>query len=509
MSADTIEIDAPPQAYVVEVVEEGAPGPQGPPGADSTVPGPPGPTGPPGADSIVPGPQGPPGADSTVPGPQGPPGADGAKGDQGDVGPQGAQGDVGPQGAKGDQGNVGPQGPQGNVGLQGAKGDTGATGAQGPIGTTGAKGDQGVPGPAGADSTVPGPTGPKGDKGDAGVAGPPGVPGDTVATAPTRILANKLVATDAQPSFRLLGDGKQEWGAGGAAALDTTLYRWAAATLATDGKLVLRQPPVNNGVVFGVQQPVETYPRLAVTYAQAADFYPRLGFGPGNGPPDASIWRPGIGLLATDAGMLFYKAAAYEEAFRVSLSNATVWQVFGDGMIKWGTAGSGDTNLYRSGASTLKTDGALWIKQKTGVAGAISLLIDSQSYADQTAFIRCVNSTGVQKFNVNRDGDVVAGQSYGLGSKGVKMESPNDDGTVRFTSPEQTIFTARTVQMRWDGEWLQVGPMGLPGSGSRGVALANAATPPTLPSGGGLLYAEAGALKWRGSAGTVTVIAPA
>lgn len=79
---------------------EGAPGPQGPPGADSTVPGPPGPPGPagadstvpgpPGADSTVPGPQGPPGAASTVPGPQGPPGADSTV--PGPQGPPGADG---------------------------------------------------------------------------------------------------------------------------------------------------------------------------------------------------------------------------------------------------------------------------------------------------------------------------------------------------------------------------------------------------------------------------------
>ncbi len=43
-----------------------------------------------------------------------------------------------------------------------------------------------------------------------------------------------------------------------------------------------------------------------------------------------------------------------------------------------------------------------------------------------------------------------------------------------------------------------------------GIALANAATAPTTnPAGGGLLYAEGGALKWRGSSGTVTTIANA
>lgn len=48
------------------------------------------------------------------------------------------------------------------------------------------------------------------------------------------------------------------------------------------------------------------------------------------------------------------------------------------------------------------------------------------------------------------------------------------------------------------------------GSGSRVFALQNAlAAPSTDPSGGGILYSEGGALKWRGSSGTVTTIAAA
>lgn len=46
--------------------------------------------------------------------------------------------------------------------------------------------------------------------------------------------------------------------------------------------------------------------------------------------------------------------------------------------------------------------------------------------------------------------------------------------------------------------------------GSRILAMQNAATTPSgTPSGGGVLYAESGALKWKGSGGTVTVVAPA
>lgn len=48
------------------------------------------------------------------------------------------------------------------------------------------------------------------------------------------------------------------------------------------------------------------------------------------------------------------------------------------------------------------------------------------------------------------------------------------------------------------------------GGGSGVVAIANASVVPTSnPTGGGVLFVENGALKWRGSGGTVTTIAPA
>ena len=48
------------------------------------------------------------------------------------------------------------------------------------------------------------------------------------------------------------------------------------------------------------------------------------------------------------------------------------------------------------------------------------------------------------------------------------------------------------------------------GSGGKVISIANAsATPSTNPTGGGILYVEAGALKYRGSSGTVTTIANA
>jgi len=77
-------------------------------------------------------------------GPQGPTGpiglggnGNGSTGAQGDTGPQGNQGDTGPQG---NQGDTGPQGNQGDTGPQGNQGDTGATGETGPRGNQGNQG---------------------------------------------------------------------------------------------------------------------------------------------------------------------------------------------------------------------------------------------------------------------------------------------------------------------------------------------------------------------------------
>jgi hypothetical protein len=48
------------------------------------------------------------------------------------------------------------------------------------------------------------------------------------------VLRNNLLSADANNAFKIWGDGKHEWGPGGATAVDTNLYRSAAARLATD-----------------------------------------------------------------------------------------------------------------------------------------------------------------------------------------------------------------------------------------------------------------------------------
>lgn len=70
-----------------------------------------------------------------------------------------------------------------------------------------------------------------------------------------------------------------------------------------------------------------------------------------------------------------------------------------------------------------------------------------------------------------------------------------------------TLSVTGTTSMRT----ITVGASGPSLGGGDGVVGVNdaATVPTTNPSGGGVLYSQGGALKWRGSSGTVTTIAPA
>jgi hypothetical protein len=114
----------------------------------------------------------------------------------------------------------------------------------------------------------------------------------------------------------------------------------------------------------------------------------------------------------------------------------------------------------------------------------------------------------------------ITGQSANLqewqNSAGTALAFISASGQIKTTTNLQTpniqnatdgltnivISTARNIQ-------LGSGTLSV-GGGSAVIGIANASTVPTSnPTGGGILYVEAGALKYRGSSGTITVIAPA
>lgn len=83
---------------------------------------------------------------------------------------------------------------------------------------------------------------------------------------------------------------------------------------------------------------------------------------------------------------------------------------------------------------------------------------------------------------------------------------PNGDGYVRMQVGGQDLLVL-------DGYLLNISifqEFGSYGGGTHVVFIANSTvTPTTNPVGGGILYVENGALKYRGPSGSVTTIAPA
>ena len=80
---------------------------------------------------------------------------------------------------------------------------------------------------------------------------------------------------------------------------------------------------------------------------------------------------------------------------------------------------------------------------------------------------------------------------------------------IGFNSTVPTLYVGPSTGA---GTWgnVGIGTVSEFGSGTGVIGLANVGTLPTTnPTGGGVLYADAGALKWRGSSGTVTTIAAA
>jgi len=92
---------------------------------------------------------------------------------------------------------------------------------------------------------------------------------------------------------------------------------------------------------------------------------------------------------------------------------------------------------------------------------------------------------------------------------GFKTETPYI-GTDRLPFWEDVADTGDGAGNRFKSNTQFASTVGAFGGGNGVLGLANATTVPSSnPSGGGILYAEAGALKWRGSGGTVTTLAAA
>lgn len=131
---------------------------------------------------------------------------------------------------------------------------------------------------------------------------------------------------------------------------------------------------------------------------------------------------------------------------------------------------------------------ALLIKQVSKRGGAASIRIDDPN--PDIEFVETDQSPPAGKYEI-------AVQSDKLQINGRNINDNGFETIVVF----QRLAAGGNIGIRTTSQF----------GGGRGVlAIANASVAPSInPAGGGVMYVEDGALKYRGSNGTVTVIAPA
>jgi hypothetical protein len=210
------------------------------------------------------------------------------------------------------------------------------------------------------------------------------VPADVVAAAATRVVASFLAAPDTQPAFKITGDGKIQWGLGGSTAPDISLSRAAV------GQLQIGASGAAGSIrSWGAAGSDNSFMSL-VTGDSQFRFIARADgmhlWGPGNAAADIALFRVAANVLQLGTGASSYaalrvqRAAATDAALQSNVAGDTVmrWQSDASGKHEWGPGGSTavDTSLYRSAASTLKTDGNLIVGGK--ITGADWTLICTQ-----------------------------------------------------------------------------------------------------------------------------------
>ncbi|WP_066795026.1 hypothetical protein [Sphingomonas soli] len=198
----------------------------------------------------------------------------------------------------------------------------------------------------------------------------------------------------------------------------------------------------------------------------------------------------------------------------------------------------GDTIIAKAdnAGGTQASVGASWWSQEHNLAGALVAANNLSDVANaSTARVNLGLDTMATQAasNVNITGGVIAGiTSLTMNSGGAFLPALTFSGTggsATLGRATASFLGASTMDLGLRGPQLffgvvstssimissseNVGLFGCTsqfGSGARVLGIANCTTAPTTnPTGGGVLYVEAGALKYRGSSGTVTTIAPA
>lgn len=180
------------------------------------------------------------------------------------------------------------------------------------------------------------------------------------AVAPIRVWSTGAAAANRALSVRGSGDtadhffidhdGSMQWGAGGASAADTNLFRDAADRLKTDDEFEV-------GTRLGVGQDPDATIRIV---SGLTTDNPVMAL-------NSTITNATHPIVRLESG----GANGFVQAHRVTGDTQYRFMAKADGRLEWGAGGvtARDTNLYRNAVNELKTDDALTVALTLNVTG--------------------------------------------------------------------------------------------------------------------------------------------
>jgi hypothetical protein len=203
-----------------------------------------------------------------------------------------------------------------------------------------------------------------------------------------------LDATDATPRFGLLANGKMEWG-DGAAARDTNLYRDGADILRTDDALEVGGQLRVDNLVQAVRTSAAPDTAAGLQVGETSDTQLRywvalsgkMEWGAGGATArDTNLYRAAADTLRTDDTLQSNRASTGLVAFGSLVASVARYRQYADGKMGWAdTAGTEDTNLYRSAANILKTDDKLEVDSlRVGASTTAGWVLTSDASGNAT-----------------------------------------------------------------------------------------------------------------------------
>lgn len=360
----------------------------------------------------------------------------------------------------------------------------------------------------------------------------------TALTSATTVGLAIKVSGDAANRFTLRADGGLVWG-DGTAALDILMRRDTATALRirnaadnADADLFLAQLVANNKVqvpVGAVGSPTYTFQGDTDTgvYSPTANEL-AVTVGGGQRLHLDGVGRLGVNVAVSTTSQLVFGGlvGGFNTASTVvgqsgpSPNNAGTGSVYGIEVVPL-TSYAGAVSEVRGVNAGVRTANASAVlaggKAFNARAPVITLGAITTAYGlyiEQQKVAGVTTGWGIYQADAGDFNRFFGQVQGGDGTAGAPSYAfANDPNTGIYSQGADSIgfATNGAERMRVNSAGnIILGPGAGAGGGARCIAMDNAGTVPNAnPASGGVLYAEAGALKWRGSSGTVTTLAVA